>query len=83
MSTTVSLGELHPDEVTFLLATRLLRGETIELTDDMGRTWQATASTLSWQSGDTTEIVLEHADAFDVLSVLAERLAAGSTGAQS
>lgn len=78
MSTTANAGDLFPDEVTFVLATRLLTGETIEVTDDLGRTWQATASTLSWRSGDITELVLEQADAFDVLSALAERLTTGS-----
>ncbi len=75
--TTIAQGP-HPDEITFALATRLLCGETIEIMDDVGRTWLATASALSWRSGETTEVVLEHADAFDVLSELAERLSASS-----
>ena len=82
MSTT-DTREAHPDEITFALATRLLLGETIELTDDVGRTWEATASTLFWRSGDQGELVLEQADAFDVLSELAERLSAASTVGQS
>jgi hypothetical protein len=79
MSTMVNAAEAHPDEVTFALAARLLCGETLELTDDVGRTWQATASTLSWRSGDTTELVLDRADAFDVLSKLARSVAGTST----
>ncbi len=73
---TPAAGEAHPDEIAFELATRLLRGQTIDVTDDIGRTWQATASTLSWSDGTKHTLVLDQADAFDVLSMLAEQLAA-------
>lgn len=68
----------HTDEITFELATLLLRGETLELVDDIGRTWEATASTLHRRHGAETEVLLERADAFDVLSALAKGLAAMS-----
>ena len=44
--------DAHADEVTFELATLLLRGETLELVDDVGCTWEATASTLHRRDGD-------------------------------
>ena len=68
--------EAHADEVTFELATLLLRGETLELVDEVGRTWEATASTLHRRHGNDCQVLLEGADAFDVLSALAEGLAA-------
>jgi len=76
MSMAPAAGEAHPEEIVFELATRLLRGGTIDVTDSTGRTWQATASTLSWSDGTTRTLVLEQADAFDVLSGLAECLSA-------
>lgn len=74
MSMTPTRGEAHPEEVVFQLAARLLRGDTIDVTDSVGRTWQATATTLSWSDGTTHAVVLDQADAFDVLSGLAEQL---------
>jgi hypothetical protein len=68
--------EAPSEQIVFELATRLLRGDTIDVTDTVGRTWQATASTLSWSNGTTRTLVLEQADAFDVLSGLAEHLSA-------
>lgn len=67
----------HADEITFELATLLLRGETLEMVDDVGRTWQATASTLHRRQGADHEILLEGADAFDVLTALARGLTGG------
>ena len=71
--------DAHADEVTFELATLLLRGETLELVDDVGCTWEATASTLHRRDGDYLQVLLEGADAFDVLSALAKGVAAAST----
>lgn len=71
----------HADEITFELATLLLRGETLELVDEVGRTWQATASSLHRRQGAEQEVLLEGADAFDVLTALAEGIAAVSTTA--
>ncbi|MBN9168240.1 MAG: hypothetical protein BGO98_42220 [Myxococcales bacterium 68-20] len=76
MSTTTNGREAHSEEIVFELATRLLQGATIDVTDNVGRTWQATASTLSWNDGVTQTLVLDQANAFDVLTELAERLAA-------
>jgi hypothetical protein len=78
MSMTTAAGEAHSEEIVFELATRLLRGDTIDVTDHIGRTWEATASTLSWHDGITRTWVLNEADAFDVLSELAEHLSAPS-----
>lgn len=71
-------SEAHSDMITFELATLLLRGETLELVDEVGRTWEATASTLHRRHGAKQEVLLEGADAFDVLSALARGLAAAS-----
>jgi hypothetical protein len=70
--------DAHADEITFELATLLLRGETLELVDDIGGTWEATASTLHRRHGEEHRVFLEGADAFDVLSALAKGLAAAS-----
>ena len=78
MSTTTNGRAAHSEEIVFELATRLLLGATIDVTDSVGRTWQATASTLSWDDGITQTLVLDEANAFDVLSELAERLAAAA-----
>ncbi len=78
MSSVTSTEDAYPEEIVFELATRLLRGGTVDVTDHVGRTWQATASTLSWHDGVTRTLVLDDANAFDVLGELAERLATPS-----
>ncbi|MBX3261015.1 MAG: hypothetical protein KIS78_03310 [Labilithrix sp.] len=78
MSSAPSPDDAHPEEIVFELATRLLRGGTVDVTDHVGRTWRATASTLTCHDGVTQTLVLDGANAFDVLSELAKRYSAPS-----
>ena len=79
MSTKSENGGTHPEDVVFELASRLLRGETNDVKDEAGLTWEATASTLSRYDGGRRTLVLDKANAFDVLSELAVRLSSTAT----
>jgi hypothetical protein len=49
---------LLPHVRAFAIAVRLLAGETLELDDEHGRHWRATASALSWVlAGETAPVV--------------------------
>jgi hypothetical protein len=51
----------------FRLATRLLRGETIERVDEHGRYWRATATALYWFEPATGELApVVEGDAYEV-----------------
>lgn len=79
MSTKSEGCETYPEDVVFELASRLLRGATIDVKDEAGMTWEATASTLARYDGQRRTLVLDKANAFDVLSELAERLSSTAT----
>ena len=74
LTTSIGWRSKEPDMVdVFELAVRLLRGEVVEVTDDGGRTWRATASPLSLLWYGEPNPVLEGVDALEVADALAAR----------
>jgi hypothetical protein len=60
----------------FDLCARLLRGEVVDVTDDAGRVWRATATSLAVLYRGEPEPLIENVDAFEVAAALTRRTSA-------